>query len=58
MYHTNVMMAIGTDLAVVCLESVGDDKERQHLRQRLGQRHKVRPRMLSPKQESVHSFRV
>jgi len=30
-YHTNVMMAIGTDVAVVCGESVSDDKERQHL---------------------------
>jgi hypothetical protein len=30
-YHTNVMMAIGTDVAVVCAESVTDDKERQHL---------------------------
>jgi hypothetical protein len=30
-YHTNVMMAIGTDVAVVCGESVTDDKERQHL---------------------------
>lgn len=30
-YHTNVMMAIGTDVAIVCAESVTDDKERQHL---------------------------
>jgi hypothetical protein len=30
-YHTNVMMAIGTDVAVVCGESVTDDKERQNL---------------------------
>lgn len=30
-YHTNVMMAIGTDVAVVCGQSVTDDKERQHL---------------------------
>lgn len=30
-YHTNVMMAVGTDVAVVCAESVADDKERQHL---------------------------
>lgn len=36
-YHTNVMMAIGTDVAVVCAESVTDDKERQNLlvRQRM-----------------------
>lgn len=30
-YHTNVMMAIGTDVAVVCAESVADAKERQNL---------------------------
>jgi hypothetical protein len=30
-YHTNVMMAIGTDVAVVCADSVADAKERQHL---------------------------
>lgn len=30
-YHTNVMMAVGTDVAVVCVESVKDDKERKHL---------------------------
>jgi hypothetical protein len=30
-YHTNVMMAIGTDVAVVCADSVADPKERQHL---------------------------
>ena len=40
-YHTNVMMAIGTDVAVVCLESVADDKERQHLRSKLSQHHEV-----------------
>jgi hypothetical protein len=37
-YHTNVMMAIGTDVAVVCLESVQDPKERQHLEVRRGTR--------------------
>jgi hypothetical protein len=30
-YHTNVMMAIGTDVAIVCAESVEDEKERNHL---------------------------
>ncbi len=28
-YHTNVMMHIGTDLAVVCLESIAKTSERQ-----------------------------
>lgn len=40
-YHSNVMMAIGTDVAVVCSESVRDDKERQHLLENLRKRHKV-----------------
>ena len=40
-YHTNVMMAIGTDFAVVCLESVADDKERKHLLSRLSEHHQV-----------------
>ncbi|KAK9815839.1 hypothetical protein WJX72_010576 [[Myrmecia] bisecta] len=40
-YHTNVMMAVGTDVAVVCLESVADPKERERLRARLAATHKV-----------------
>jgi hypothetical protein len=34
-YHTNVMMSVGTRLAVVCLESVSDLTERDALRSRL-----------------------
>ena len=30
-YHTNVMMAVGTGVAIVCGASVKDEKERQHL---------------------------
>lgn len=30
-YHTNVMMAIGTSVAVVCGESITDSAQRQHL---------------------------
>ncbi len=30
-YHTNVMMAVGTGVAIVCADSVRDAKERQHL---------------------------
>ena len=44
-YHTNVMMAIGTDVAVVCLESVADAKERQHLLSRLSEHHKAAARL-------------
>ncbi|GAB5496237.1 MAG: arginine deiminase-related protein [Phycisphaerales bacterium] len=32
-YHTNVMMSVGTDFAVVCLEAVSDD-DRENLKQR------------------------
>uniref|UniRef100_A0A6B2LBN9 Amidinotransferase n=1 Tax=Arcella intermedia TaxID=1963864 RepID=A0A6B2LBN9_9EUKA len=31
LYHTNVMMSIGTSIAVVCLESVEDPQEKQEL---------------------------
>jgi len=40
-YHTNVMMAIGTDVAIVCSESVADAKERQHLLASLQKTHTV-----------------
>ncbi len=34
-YHTNVMMHIGTDLAVVCLESIAKRSERQRVQESL-----------------------
>ncbi|SFL31524.1 hypothetical protein SAMN05216357_11853 [Porphyromonadaceae bacterium KH3CP3RA] len=34
-YHTNVMMAVGNQVAIVCLESVKDDNERQKVVSRL-----------------------
>ena len=40
-YHTNVMMAIGTDVAVVCAEAVPDEEQRKHLLERLNRHHKV-----------------
>jgi hypothetical protein len=40
-YHTNVIMAVGTKLAIVCLQAVGDATERQNLRQSLEKHHKV-----------------
>eukprot|EP00873_Tetraselmis_striata_P017038 jgi/Tetstr1/437302/TSEL_002786.t1 len=40
-YHTNVMMAIGTDVAIVCSESVEDEKERNHLLTSLRKTHEV-----------------
>ena len=35
-YHTNVMMCIGTDFAMVGLKMIPDKNERQHVRSRLG----------------------
>ncbi len=40
-YHTNVMMAVGSGLAVVCLASVRDSKERARLRGALSRHHSV-----------------
>ncbi|KAG2502170.1 hypothetical protein HYH03_000657 [Edaphochlamys debaryana] len=40
-YHTNVMMAIGTGVAIVCADSVRDAKERQHLLSSLRRTHEV-----------------
>ncbi|GFR43262.1 hypothetical protein Agub_g4323 [Astrephomene gubernaculifera] len=40
-YHTNVMMAVGTGVAIVCADSVADDKERQHLLSSLRRTHEV-----------------
>lgn len=40
-YHTNVMMAIGTGVAVVCLESIADVKERQRLVSVLSRSHEI-----------------
>jgi N,N dimethylarginine dimethylhydrolase, eukaryotic len=41
-YHTNVMMAVGSDVAVVCAEAVPDAKERRHLLASLRKHHEVR----------------
>ncbi|MCF0166761.1 MAG: amidinotransferase [Bacteroidales bacterium] len=34
-YHTNVMMSIGTEVAVVCLEAIADEDERARVRESL-----------------------
>lgn len=39
-YHTNVMLSIGEDLAIVCLESIKSDKEREIVIQSLEQSNK------------------
>jgi hypothetical protein len=40
-YHTNVMMAIGTGVAIVCAESVKDAGERCRLLSALSKTHEV-----------------
>lgn len=34
-YHTNVVMHVGSRMAVVCLDSIKDEEERRHLRSQL-----------------------
>mmetsp|Transcript_25245 Transcript_25245/g.54866 ORF Transcript_25245/g.54866 Transcript_25245/m.54866 type:complete len:494 (-) Transcript_25245:950-2431(-) len=40
-YHTNVMMAVGTGVAIVCAESVADERERARLLSSLRKTHEV-----------------
>jgi hypothetical protein len=40
-YHTNVMMSVGTSVAVVCLESIEDRSERDHLVDSLTKSHEI-----------------
>lgn len=40
-YHTNVMMEVGTQVAIVCLESIKDEKEREKVVSRLNSTEKV-----------------
>lgn len=35
-YHTNVMLCVGTDVAIVCAEGVTDDSDRKRLLASLG----------------------
>lgn len=46
-YHTNVMMAIGTDVVVVAADSVDNPKEKQQLLSRLQQHHEVLPHLIA-----------
>ncbi|MDB5984892.1 MAG: amidinotransferase [Pseudomonas sp.] len=52
-YHTNVMMSVGTRLAVVCLESVSDLTERDALRSRL---ESSRKQVMALSWEQLESF--
>ena len=49
------MMAIGTDVAVVCGEAVPDEKQRKHLLERLNRHHKVcAPLHVHPPKRTPH----
>ena len=41
-YHTNVMLCVGTDVAIVCAEGVTDDSDRKRLLASLGAHQTVR----------------
>jgi hypothetical protein len=51
-YHTNVMMAIGSEVAVVCLDCIPDLSERAALKKSLSERHEV----IEISQAQVNSF--
>ncbi len=51
-YHTNVMMAIGSKVAVVCLDCIPDLSERVALKESLGRQHEV----VEISQDQVISF--
>jgi hypothetical protein len=40
-YHTNVVMSIGTKFAIICLESIKDKKERKKVKDSLEKHHQV-----------------
>lgn len=40
-YHTNVMMAVGTELALIALDMITDDRRRTEVSARLSARHEV-----------------
>ena len=52
-YHTNVMMCLGEDFAVICLECIDDKKERKHVRQQLLESGKD---VISLTQSQIHQF--
>ena len=40
-YHTNVMMSVGTDVAVICLASLASDAQRRAVLTKLEEHHEV-----------------
>lgn len=52
-YHTNVMMCVAEQFAVVCLESIDDEMERKQL---IGQLHRTQKDIVEISGEQMHSF--
>ena len=52
-YHTNVMMCLGTTFAVVCLASIDDKKERKNLLKHL---HEDGKKVIEISEEQVNNF--
>ncbi|WP_047246247.1 citrulline utilization hydrolase CtlX [Maribacter thermophilus] len=52
-YHTNVMMAIGEDFSVICLETIDDKKERKNVIDHLKKDNKE---IIEITEEQMHSF--
>jgi hypothetical protein len=52
-YHTNVMMSLGSDIAVVCLESIADENERKQLIKLLAETNKL---LVDIKYEQMENF--
>jgi len=40
-YHTNVVMSIGTSVAIMCVESIENEEERNHAVSKLSQSHEI-----------------
>jgi hypothetical protein len=40
-YHTNVVLSLGDGFAIVCLEAIRDEKEREQLREKLSERNEL-----------------
>lgn len=52
-YHTNVMMCVGSDYAVICLDSIDNEEERAFVVRTLTESHKE---IIDITEEQVHSF--
>lgn len=52
-YHTNVMMCVATNYAVICLDSIDDPEEREYLRRIFRRKRK---KVISITEEQMHCF--